>query len=338
MSKKITFMMMSDHKGEVRKFSISDAWVKTSLAIGFVGLVLLSSILVDYFGLLFQDLETKRLKVENRQLHNQFDVVESKLENLESSLDRVQSLTTKLRLITETKDENRTLKLAIGPLAKNPEATDQIEQATDSIETAGREPASITPNKEESVFYSKPLLDSHDGELARTDDRGYHSLSIRIDRAIKNASLREQGVLELWESLSVQQSLLRSTPSIKPTRGWATSPFGYRTSPYTGAMALHTGLDIAAAPGTPVYAPADGVVSFAGYDGGYGKLISIDHGYGVVTRYGHNSEVYVTVGQKLKRGDLISAVGNTGRSTASHLHYEVRVNGVPVDPENYILE
>jgi hypothetical protein len=166
-------MIMSDHKGVVRKFSISDAWVKTSIAIGFVGLVLLSSILVDYFGLLFQDLETKRLKVENRQLHNQFDVVESKLENLEGALDRVQSLTTKLRLITETKDENRSLKLAIGPLAKNPEIPDNLEQATDSIETA-RDPASIIPNKEESVFYSKPLLDSHEGELARTDDRGYH--------------------------------------------------------------------------------------------------------------------------------------------------------------------
>jgi murein DD-endopeptidase MepM/ murein hydrolase activator NlpD len=103
-------------------------------------------------------------------------------------------------------------------------------------------------------------------------------------------------------------------------------------------MALHTGLDIAASVGTPIYAPADGVISFAGYDGGYGKLLSLDHGYGVVTRFGHCSELYVQVGQKVKRGDVIGAVGNTGRSTAAHLHYEVRVNGIPVDPINYILE
>jgi murein DD-endopeptidase MepM/ murein hydrolase activator NlpD len=226
------------------------------------------------------------------------------------------------------------MKLAIGPLAKTPETQEEIM----GIAEEGRNPAAITQNPASSVFFSKPLLETHEGELARTGESGYHSLSIRIDRAIRQASLREQGVLELWETLSVQQSLIRATPSLKPTRGWYTSPFGYRMSPYTGAMALHTGLDIAATPGTPIYAPADGVVSFSGYDGGYGKLLSIDHGYGVVTRYGHNSELYVTVGQKVKRGDLIAAVGNTGRSTASHLHYEVRVNGLPVDPENYILE
>lgn len=329
---------MSDRKGIVRRFVVSDAWVKTMLAIAFVGFILLSSVLVDYFGLLFQDLETKRLKVENRRLHNQFEIVQSKLENLETALDKIQSFTTKLRLITDTKDENRTLKLAMGPLARAPEIpeNDDIEVATDAIES--REPTSIIPNKEESVFFSKPLLESAEGELARTDDRGYQALSIRVDRAIKNAKLKEQSVLELWESLSMQQSLLRATPTIKPTLGWKTSVFGYRSSPFSGALALHTGVDIAAAPGTPVYAPADGVVSFAGYDGGYGKLISIDHGYGVVTRFGHNSEIYVTVGKKVKRGDIISAIGNTGRSTASHLHYEVRVNGVPVDPENYITE
>jgi murein DD-endopeptidase MepM/ murein hydrolase activator NlpD len=100
---------------------------------------------------------------------------------------------------------------------------------------------------------------------------------------------------------------------------------------------LHQGLDIAGAPGTPVYAPADGIVSFAGYDVGYGKLLSIDHGYGVVTRYGHNSQLFVVVGQKVKRGDVVSAIGSTGKSTGTHLHYEVRVNGLPVDPSNYIL-
>lgn len=331
MSKKFTFMIMSDTKGVTRRFVISDAWVKALIAIGFVGFILLASVVVDYFGLLFQDLETKHLKVENRRLHNQVDLIEGKLENLEAALDRVHSFTTKLRLITDTKDENRSLKLAIGPIARDPESL----EAADDI---SRDPAAIMPHQEESVFFAKPLLESAEGELARTDDRGYHSLSIRFDRAIKHAALREQGVLELWESLSVRQSLLRATPSIKPTRGWYTSPFGYRSSPMTGAMALHTGLDIAAALGTPVYAVADGVVSFAGYDGGYGKLVSVDHGYGVVTRYGHNSELYVQVGQKIKRGDVLSAVGNTGRSTAAHLHYEVRVGGIPVDPVNYILE
>ena len=101
---------------------------------------------------------------------------------------------------------------------------------------------------------------------------------------------------------------------------------------------MHEGLDIAANPGTPVVAPADGMVTYAGYDAGYGKLIVIDHGYGVETRYGHNSEIQVAVGQKVRHGQRIAAVGSTGRSTGPHLHYEVRVNGQPIDPLNYILE
>ncbi len=100
---------------------------------------------------------------------------------------------------------------------------------------------------------------------------------------------------------------------------------------------MHYGLDMAAAPGTPVMAPADGVVSYVGYESGYGKIVAIDHGFGVRTRYAHNSQIYVELGQKIKRRDVISAVGTTGRSSGPHLHYEVRVNDVPVDPINYIL-
>jgi murein DD-endopeptidase MepM/ murein hydrolase activator NlpD len=117
-----------------------------------------------------------------------------------------------------------------------------------------------------------------------------------------------------------------------------TSKFGYRLSPFTGRPMMHQGLDLAAPPGSPIVAPADGIVSFAGYDAGYGKLVSIDHGYGVVTRFGHTSQIYVEVGQKVKMGDVIAAVGSTGRSTGPHVHYEVRVNGVPVDPRNYLLD
>lgn len=161
---------------------------------------------------------------------------------------------------------------------------------------------------------------------------------VRIDKAVRETQLKEQSVIDLWESLSERQSLINATPNIKPARGWLTSRFGYRMSPFTGKAAMHAGLDIAAAPGSPVYAPADGVVSYAGYDQGYGKLVSIDHGYGVSTRFGHTSQIYVQVGQKVSKWDVVAAVGNTGRSTGPHLHYEVRINGTPVDPINFILD
>ena len=100
---------------------------------------------------------------------------------------------------------------------------------------------------------------------------------------------------------------------------------------------MHAGIDIAAPAGTPVYAPADGVVSYVGFETGYGKLVSIDHGYGVITRFGHNSKIFVEQGQKVHRWDVISAVGSTGRSTGAHCHYEVRIHGIAIDPTNYIL-
>jgi murein DD-endopeptidase MepM/ murein hydrolase activator NlpD len=99
---------------------------------------------------------------------------------------------------------------------------------------------------------------------------------------------------------------------------------------------MHCGLDIAARTGTPVLAPADGVVKRVGTAPDYGKMVVIDHGYGYQTLYAHNSKLFVKVGQRVKRGDQIAAIGNTGRSTGSHLHYEVHLNGVPIDPRKFL--
>ena len=123
------------------------------------------------------------------------------------------------------------------------------------------------------------------------------------------------------------------TPSIWPTTGVITSDFGARVDPVYGGQSYHEGIDIADDYGTQVVATAAGTVTFAGpTDGGYGNLVEIDHGNGIVTRYGHNSVVLVSPGQQVRQGDVISLMGSTGKSTGSHLHYEVDVNGTPVDP------
>jgi murein DD-endopeptidase MepM/ murein hydrolase activator NlpD len=101
---------------------------------------------------------------------------------------------------------------------------------------------------------------------------------------------------------------------------------------------MHKGIDFAADHGADVTAPADGLVIFVGNRGGYGKAVVIDHGYGIQTHYGHLSGYRVEIGQRVKRGQIVAAVGNTGRSTGTHLHYEVRYNGIPQDPEKYILD
>ena len=134
-----------------------------------------------------------------------------------------------------------------------------------------------------------------------------------------------------------RNSLAASTPSIWPAHGWLSSTVGNRRDPINGGRDFHEGLDISADRGTPVYATADGTVSSAGYEGGYGNLIVLTHEYGLETRYGHLSKFLASPGAKVKRGDIIGLVGSTGRSTGSHLHYEVRVNGRLLNPLQLLL-
>lgn len=129
-----------------------------------------------------------------------------------------------------------------------------------------------------------------------------------------------------------RQALAASTPSIWPVAGWLSSAYGNRRDPFTGGADFHPGLDISADHGDPVHATADGVVSSAGQNGSYGNLVVVDHGYGIITRYGHLSRFTVSDGQRVQRGDVIGHVGSTGRSTSPHLHYEILTNGALTNP------
>ena len=135
-----------------------------------------------------------------------------------------------------------------------------------------------------------------------------------------------------------QKALLASTPSIWPVRGYLSSGYGRRSDPFTGQTSFHPGIDISAPPGTEIKAPADGVVVSVGRRGAYGKAIVLDHGFDIVTRYGHMKEYNVSPGQRVQRGDVIGFVGNTGRSNAPHVHYEVWVRDKLQNPVHYILE
>jgi murein DD-endopeptidase MepM/ murein hydrolase activator NlpD len=133
-----------------------------------------------------------------------------------------------------------------------------------------------------------------------------------------------------------RNALAASTPSIWPTQGWLSSGAGGRSDPFTGEAEFHPGLDISADKGTPVYATADGVVTTATYSGAYGNLVTIDHKFGIETRYGHLSAFRTERGKTVKRGDLIGLVGATGRATGPHLHYEVRVSGRILNPLQFL--
>lgn len=184
----------------------------------------------------------------------------------------------------------------------------------------------LSINDDEAGIGGDPLhLDPATGryDLSALEDRA-GTLSGRLD--------------EVDEQLEERSLRISSTPAISPVRGILTSGFGHRRDPVHRGRAFHQGIDIAASRGYPVRATADGLVIRTGRIGGLGKAVYVSHGFGITTRYGHLSEILVKPGQKIHRGDSLGTVGNTGRSTGYHLHYEVHVDGRPVNPLPYILD
>jgi murein DD-endopeptidase MepM/ murein hydrolase activator NlpD len=149
-------------------------------------------------------------------------------------------------------------------------------------------------------------------------------------------TVREQSLIELKQQLLDKQTRMAATPSIWPTSGDVTSRFGWRSSPFSGGSDWHPGIDIANSTGTPIVATADGEVVQSEWYGGYGKMVQIDHGNGIGTIYGHNSQNLVHAGQVVKKGQVIAYLGSTGYSTGPHVHYEVRVNGTAVNPSTFL--
>ncbi len=153
-----------------------------------------------------------------------------------------------------------------------------------------------------------------------------------------DAKVEYRDLLALVETVENRRARWEATPAIWPVKGWVTSDFGPRLSPFTGRPSKHQGIDIRAKTGTPVIAPAAGTVVRRTNDSGFGKTITVNHGHGVSTRYGHLHTMDVSIGQSILRGDVIGTVGNTGLSTGPHLHYEVHVNKIRVDPMKFIIE
>lgn len=171
----------------------------------------------------------------------------------------------------------------------------------------------------------------------RKDKRFFEELNTTLTNLGMEIEKRAVSLSELADFLEEQKLMLSSTPSIWPVKGWISSGFGYRISPFTGRRVFHEGLDIATKYNTPVHATAKGIVVFAGRKAGYGKTVIVDHGYGYITKYGHNNALIVKAGDKVNKGDVIAEVGSTGRSTGPHVHYEVIVNGIPVNPLKFIV-
>jgi murein DD-endopeptidase MepM/ murein hydrolase activator NlpD len=176
--------------------------------------------------------------------------------------------------------------------------------------------------------------------LSAAGANGSQALAARIDmdQLTRRANILVRSIGEAYDSLSSHRARYAATPSIMPTKGWLTSAFAReRVHPILHLARPHEGIDVSAPMGAEIEAPAAGIVTKVDWVEGYGNMLTVDHGYGLVTRYAHCSKILVVRGQRVKRGQKIALVGSTGLSTGPHLHYEVWVNGRPVDPVKYVL-
>ncbi len=297
--KDYTILLVPDHTSQVHRFRLTSRKIKALLIGGGVLLALLIFFGVFYFITLGQTRSFTMLQAENQDLKVQFKALTQQINNVQNQLNRVNELDHRVRL-------------AIG-----------IEQNSNSEIGVGG-PESDSPAMSQ-------LLPAEEANRIK-------KIAAKLSQVGQSLDTQELSLEELDGYLEDNEALITATPSIWPARGWVTSEFGVRASPFHGEYALHEGIDIAASVGTLIRAPASGIIIHAGWDQGYGNLVSIAHGYGLTTRFGHCAEIMVKSGEAVKRGQVIAAVGATGRSTGPHLHYEVRIHGVPVNPRRYIFE
>lgn len=307
MAKKYTVMIFDPEKyGKSKTLFLSTRpfWVA-----GIVAVFLLSSTLVaSYLAYSFyQDARLQQASVSvdnsgNAVFKAQFANYLQQLDELNSKMSELDELEYKVRELVSYQDGSRVVK---------------------QVAVGGKE---------------VDILRDYYAFSDRREQEFFDSLSETLDVMRVEMNKREVSLANLIDFLEEQRLVMLSTPTIWPTRGWVSSKFGFRKSPFSGRRVFHEGLDIAAQSGLPVRATAKGIVVFAGEKAGYGNIVTIDHGYGYMTRYGHNSSLTVKVGDKVEKGDIIAKVGSTGRSTGPHVHYEVLVNGIPVNPQKFIID
>ena len=308
MRKKYTVLFIDDKGSPVRETRLSRRLIRTSFVLAFIVIAAIGFGVYDYMQLRHAVAGKTQLAVElqhyKEQIENQNQQLQTFAKNvneLKSDLLALNAFEQKIRIMAnlEHKGDQASL-FAIGG------------SMPDDLDT------------------DLPLEQDHDRLIRQMHDQ--------IDQVGQASAVQKTSFQTLLGSLKDKRNLLASTPSLRPTNGWISSNFGYRVSPFTGRREFHKGLDIATREGTPIIAPADGTVTYSGKKWLIGNMITIDHGYGVITRYGHLNTLLKNKGEKVKRGEVIAKVGNTGRSTGPHLHYEVRLNGVPVNPIHYILD
>ncbi len=370
-------MVIPEREKGVKSIRIPRLFFRFIVAFFIFSILLFGILIYDYWKMLQEVYTHKHLTIENRELKEQIQLFQIKLNTITSDIDRIKIFERKLRVITGLNDQAKD-----HGLHKNDEETSSLEFSTESpppkvlqnnIPTNNKNLFDVHFRSEDDALKDAISNSSHiekmdeykkqkkmyEQKMARSFglNTGYNYTKEWFNLTRQSFSLAEHfarfdyrfnfiqsyvkeleaKINQLDQYLLDKESFMKSTPTLLPAKGWITSYYGLRNSPYLGKIRMHEGLDIGANIGASIFSPADGIVTFTGNKVGFGTLVKIDHGYGVETLYAHTSMATVKMGEKVKRGDLIAHVGNTGYSTGPHLHYEIRVNGTPVDPLYYIL-
>ena len=278
----------------------------------------------DYTGLYVDRRKLGRLEKENRHLKQKLKTAGRRLGELEQNVRQIDDFSKKLKRIIKIPPAQ------IGRQRGGGEAHSGWREVFLSESPFPSEESPIAPTEKKAQTYEESF-----------PREGTSALFSRMEGLTDKTGRLKQDIWSLYTDITEEQEILLSSPSIMPVRGWISSSFGYRNESlyFDHEPHFHRGVDIAALEGRPVRASADGKVIYAGYDeSGYGYLIIISHGHGLKTLYAHLAEIKTQEGRYVTKGEEIGLVGNTGRSTGPHLHYEVRIFNQPVNPENYILD
>jgi len=294
-----TFLVIPKKKSAVKKMTISGGLLKGISVFSLCFLLLALYAFYDYMHIKREKMELSRLRQQAKEQRVKIEALAEKVNGYAATMDEFKQIDKQVRMLANVEDKtSRSLMPGVG--------------------------GSVSLDRK----VASRMEDDQKTLIANIDKN--------IDRLVEDASNQRQSYSNLLAFLKERKSIREATPSIWPVKGWVTSEFGNRTSPFGSSQEFHKGLDIASRMGNAVVAPAGGMVVESTYDCEMGHMVRIDHGYSMVTLYGHMVRVAVKEGSLVKRGDVIGYVGNSGRSTGPHLHYSIFLSGLPVNPRKYL--
>ncbi|MFO0775664.1 MAG: peptidoglycan DD-metalloendopeptidase family protein [Nitrospiraceae bacterium] len=320
------------------RFNFPRKFIQKALIIGLCFLVADLIVVSHYVVRTSEVSELSGFRSEALSARAQTAAFSSAVDDLKRRLTAMKEINQRLRVMLGI-EEVKTGDLTNGqggdaePPTDASEVTEEETPLAENTKVLSDDAASVAESSAEAVA-SLPAPVGDDATHLQLASR----VKEEIERLTAQAAAEERTLKELSQVAEQRSSRWASTPSIWPVRGWVTSGFGPRISPFTEKPAWHDGLDIGAAPNAPIQAPAGGRITTVQHDPKMGNMVRVDHGFGIETVYGHLSKALVKEGQRVKRGDVIALVGSTGLSTGPHLHYMIKVNGTAIDPHKYILE